>query len=820
LQDGSIIMSQVVQHISHAFWESDDSVLVILESDWPTSSSTLPPLSLGPVQLPVAGVERLSPEECSRYCRYFRRGQHWVFAFQSKRYPQLLEHKLRVYLAAEMNEWSEAIGKTEWQLVPLSDEPGATYEVSIPVEKLPTGERFRFKFVTEAGDWLDVPDSAPNRVCCVDGVNNFEFNSAQSGQHIFRLRTPDDYSPKGNEKVIWKDVEHEEAHELPHTQFLLNASTDLPLGAIVEPGSTTFRLFAPRATAVKLAYGQAADESDATVIAMECVDGVTWEVRFNHSLVDYYYSFRVFGENHEGTSHFDQGFAVLDPYAKACMGHRGPAIVVDPARMPKVEHPYTPKNWHDLIILEAHVRDLAAHAPIELTANERRGYSGLRKWLKTEGSYLQEIGVNAIELQPIQEFDNIQNEDYHWGYMTTNYFSPESSYALAPEKASQVEEFRGLVQDFHDQDIAVIIDVVYNHVGEPNHLLFIDKCYYFHLDEANDLMNWSGCGNDLRCDTPMARRLIIESLIHLVQTYDIDGFRFDLAELIGIEVLREIEVELKKVKPSIILIAEPWSFRGHIQDELKETGFASWNDGFRESIAKYVSGEGNQDIIQYFLAGSPSSSRFAAQTINYTESHDDHCWMDRITERPSQDGSDPTLLDRRRTHLMASVLLASLGVPMIAQGQDFMRSKQGVANTYQRGDLNALDYNRRLMYSGTHAYFRNWIAFRSSELGRAFRYDGALADGYLKFFVAEGSSAIVAIFNADRSVDAPQLIFAINPHLEYASITCADGCFSNALQIADHDRFKITGLQSARIPLEGSIVHLPPLVCGLWIVED
>ncbi|MDG1668885.1 MAG: hypothetical protein P8I96_08150, partial [Opitutae bacterium] len=107
-------MSQVVQHISHAFWESDDSVLVILESDWTTSSSTLPPLSLDPVQLAVAGIERLSPEECGRYCRYFRRGQHWVFILQSKRYPQLLEHKLRVYLATEMNEWSEAIGKAEW----------------------------------------------------------------------------------------------------------------------------------------------------------------------------------------------------------------------------------------------------------------------------------------------------------------------------------------------------------------------------------------------------------------------------------------------------------------------------------------------------------------------------------------------------------------------------------------------------------------------------------------------------------------------------------------------------------------------------------
>jgi pullulanase len=100
--------------------------------------------------------------------------------------------------------------------------------------------------------------------------------------------------------------------------------------------------------------------------------------------------------------------------------------------------------------------------------------------------------------------------------------------------------------------------------GEPNHLLHIDKAYYFQLDEAGNLTNWSGCGNDLRCDTPMGRRLIIDSLTHLVETYDVDGFRFDLAELIGVEVLREIEAALKRVKPSIVLIAEPWSFRGHI----------------------------------------------------------------------------------------------------------------------------------------------------------------------------------------------------------------------------------------------------------------
>jgi pullulanase/glycogen debranching enzyme len=351
-------------------------------------------------------------------------------------------------------------------------------------------------------------------------------------------------------------------------------------------------------------------------------------------------------------------------------------------------------------------------------------------------------------------------------------------------------------------------------------LLFIDKFYYFHLDDANDLVNWSGCGNDLRCDTPMGRRLIIDSLKHLVETYDIDGFRFDLAELIGIEVLREIEIELKKIKPSIILIAEPWSFRGHIQKELQETGFASWNDGYRDGIADYVCGKGSQDTVRHFMAASPGTTRFAAQTINYTESHDDHCWLDRITERAKSDGDDPTLLDRRRTHLMASLLFASLGVPMLAEGQDFLRSKRGISNTYRRGDINALDYNRRFVYSGTHGYFGDWIKFRRSAAGKSFRFDGGVREGYLKFFFVDGSSATVVLFNADRSVDAPQLVYAVNPHLEYANIECGEIRPKALVQIADQERFRPDGLGSARIPLDENQIYLPPLSCGLWLSLD
>ncbi|WPJ94472.1 alpha-amylase family glycosyl hydrolase [Coraliomargarita algicola] len=810
-------MGKKTQKIANAFWESRDAGLIILSANWP-STTTLPPLLLGPKEQPFAKVERLSPEECGHYCRYYRRKNSWVFTLRSNRYPQLLDRKVRVFLGGDFNKWGKAIGQSQWELKPVDDAAETVYELRVPLKLIPSGRVFAFKFVTDQEVWLDVPDSAPNRVER-DGVSNFLFQPEQTGSHIFRFHTPEGYEPMGNEKIIWRSAEVEEVHELPHTQFLTSAKSDLELGAIVANGQTTFRLFAPRATAVKVCYGQLADGSDARTFSMGCLDGCTWSLLVDQDLDGYYYTYRVEGLSVEGTSHFDPNFAVLDPYAKACLGRRGPGIVVASDRMPKVKQSYTPPAWHDLVILEAHVRDLAAHAPIELTAQERSGYAGLRKWLKAEGSYLREIGVNAVELQPIQEFDNERPEDYHWGYMTVNYFSPESSYAAEPEKASQIEEFRALVEDFHQQDMAVILDVVYNHVGEPNHLLFIDKFYYFHLDKGNDLMNWSGCGNNLRCDTAMGRRLIIDSLKHLVETYDVDGFRFDLAELIGIEVLREIEIELKKVKPSLILIAEPWSFRGHIQEELKETGFASWNDGFRECIAKYVKGEGSQDIIRHFVAGSPGTTRFVAQTINYTESHDDHCWIDRITERPKGDGTDPTLLDRRRTHLMASLLFASLGVPMLAEGQDFMRSKRGIENTYQRGDINALDYNRRYVYSGTHGYFRDWIRFRLSDLGKALRYDGGMSEDYVKFFFAEGSSAAVVLFNADKSVDTPQLVYAINPHLVYADIECAALKPDTLKQIADQERFCLQGIDSARIPLDSKRIYLPPLTCGLWLVS-
>jgi 1,4-alpha-glucan branching enzyme len=420
-------MAKETEQIAHAFWESRDSGLIFLSSNW-CNTTTLPPLTLGPRGQQFSELERLSPEECGSFFRYYHCNNTWVFAVRSNRHPQLLDRKVRVFLGSDISNWEKAIGQSQWELKPISDDPETTYELHVPLEYMPDGKQFAFKFVTDKGEWLDVPDSAPNRIER-EGALNFQFNPEQTGTHIFRFHTPHGYQPVGNEKIIWRDTKTEESHQLPRTQFLTSVKTDLDLGSIVEGNKTTFRLFAPRAASVKLCYGQKLDGSDTVTSSMACIDGLTWELIIDQNLDNYYYSYRVGGLNIEGTSHFDDSFPILDPYAKACVGPRGPGIVVAPDRLAKVEQAFIPPAWHDLVILEAHVRDLTAHAPIDLTTQERSGYAGLRKWLKAEGSYLKEIGVNAVELQPIQEFDNEKPEDYHWGYMTANYFSPESSYA-------------------------------------------------------------------------------------------------------------------------------------------------------------------------------------------------------------------------------------------------------------------------------------------------------------------------------------------------------------------------------------------------------
>jgi pullulanase/glycogen debranching enzyme len=569
---------------------------------------------------------------------------------------------------------------------------------------------------------------------------------------------------------------------------------------------------------VSVVFFKHLDAPEPTRLQLERLDDGVWEGHHRANLHAWYYYYEVDSRRRGATVHFNKDFRILDPYALATVGPAGPGIIWDVRRTNPPATRFEPPAWHDLVILEAHVRDLISRAPVDLDDEDRLGFTGLRKWLEAHGCYLKSLGVNAVELQPVQEFgDHYDKRQYHWGYMSVNFFSPESSYAQIPECGSQIEELQEVVAAFHRCGMAVILDVVYNHVGEPNHLLHIDKEYYFHLDDEGNLTNWSGCGNDLRCDTPIGRRLIIDSLTYLVETYDVDGFRFDLAELIGAEVLKEIEIALKPIKPSIVLIAEPWSFRGHIGLELKSTGFASWNDGYREFLCDYVLGHGNQDGLRYFINGSLTHlTAWPAQTVNYVESHDDRCWIDKITENGDHHGQFPTPNDRRRTHLMVAMLMSSLGIPMLAAGQDFLRTKNGIHNSYRSGDVNAIDYHRLLAFAGTHEYFRRWIRFRRSKRGRLFRLASRPTDGYLRFFGAEHGSAVAVLFNADRSQGDHRLLFAVNPHHATMHIGLEDLVLAEWKQLADHERFESSGLECALLPCAHTRLELPPLTCGLW----
>ena len=817
-------MAVSAHRIVRAWLESLTVGIIELDRDW--RGHRPPQLSLGSHCLSPGALAPASMLTTGRAHGYSVRGDEIVFLLADAARLGIDSPRTTVYVAGDFNGWQLGVGLPEWQMRPAEINGEQVLSWSGPAAGFfsPAGQRF--KFVTGEHQWLSLPDDAPNAVRDAGGNVNRGLDANRTGRHIWRFTCPAPVDLGEPLKVSWASASTVTGVPVIPGQFFYELKTELPLGALVRDHETVFRLFAPRALSVRLFLcNDLAAQKDAKGYSLRRrtdPDGAAgvWEVAVDQNLHGWYYWYHVDGVR-SGPGKFDPSVRVLDPYALATVGRDGPGIVLDRAWIGAGDKLRHPPAWQDLIIAEAHVRDLAANAPIKATGAERLGFTGLRKWVESPDFYLHRLGVNCVELQPVQEFDNQTVKEYHWGYMTNNYFAPESSYALDAGKASGVREFQELVKAFHRRGMAVVLDVVYNHVGEPAHLMFVDRLYYFNQDAEGKLANWSGCGNDVRASSAMAKRLIIDSCLHLIQAYGVDGFRFDLAELLGIDVLRDIEVALKRVKPSVILIAEPWSFRGHIAGVMRDTGWTSWNDGYRDFMREYVRGNGAPARMEYYLKGSPwYFAKWPAQTVNYTESHDDRVWLDMITENPDHDGFMPTLNDRRRTHLMAALLFMSVGIPMISAGQDFLRSKRGVANTYQRGDLNALDYLRIYRYLGTHAYFADWIAFRLSERGRLLRHFSRAAEGFFKFYFLPDSPALAVVYNSDRSQGPARLLFGINPTQADAIVPLDEVTAELSWrQVANHERFFAPNRPGLTQPVEREL-FLPAMGCGLWVCDS
>ena len=817
-------MLQPDHRIVRAWLTSASTGVIELDGDW--REDLLPLLVPGDKAFTLAALEPAPPALFAEESAYFVDAEgRLVLVLDPAEHSWLDFTRTSVYVAGDFNGWIEAVGRPEWRLQPEELGGREVWLVRTNALLLSRKPPVQFKFVTGDHRWLDLPPDATNVVSDGQGHFNLVLDARRTGRNLFQFTTTAPLDPSRTYTVIHlRDGQQSPKVRLRLGKYFHALHSTLPLGALVRRDETTFRLFAPRARHVRLFAAEkleALDQSFVYELDQRQEDGEwrgVWEARLDRNLHGWYYWYSISGPQ-SVFGHFSSGQRVLDPYAQAAVGRDGPGIVLDPAWVGKGDRGFRVPPWQDLVIVEAHVRDLAARAPLRLSDEERLGFSGLTQWVNSPDFYLKKLGANAVELQPVQLFDSRTREEYHWGYMTCNFFAPASAYAQDPAHASGVKELQELVAAFHRQGMAVILDVVFNHVGEPAHLLYIDKLYYFELGDDGSLSNWSGCGNDTRSRSAMMKRLIIDSCRHLIEVYGVDGFRFDLAELVGVEVLREVETELKAAKSDVVLIAEPWSVRGHIAAALRPTGWASWNDGFRDFVRDYVRGRGSADKLEYFLKGSPWHFAFwPAQTVNYTESHDDRTWIDVITENRDGNGDWPTQNDRQRTHLMAAILFASVGIPMLAAGQDFLRTKQGVNNTYQRGDLNALVYRRARRFPATQAYFADWIAFRLSDQGRLLRLWSRPSEGFFQAHTSADKVALALVYNADGSEGAQRLMLAINPQPTEVTIPIGEVAGWGWRLVADQECFYLNGRPGPTTEIESDL-YLPPLGCGLWAID-
>ncbi|MEE9166488.1 MAG: alpha-amylase family glycosyl hydrolase, partial [Candidatus Neomarinimicrobiota bacterium] len=356
----------------------------------------------------------------------------------------------------------------------------------------------------------------------------------------------------------------------------------LSYGAFVQDKKTLFKLFAPRATRVYVVIFDSAEAESGTEYPMIQDDPGRWTVEVDGAGYGSLYGYRLDGPS--STSHsFDPDVIIADPYSKTAVTqntyrHVAKSLVVE-NRFDWQEDTWIKLDPRDAMICELHVRDMTAH--FSSRAGNPGTYLGLVDPMQRGGIvHIKEMGYNAVELLPAMDFANVEvpyldpntavhntwnpYARNHWGYMTTFFFAPESYYASdgtdAPAawngmSGKAVSEFKQMVKAFHESGIAVIMDVVYNHVSDYDYhpFKYVDRGLYFRLDEKGDYIAKSACGNDTRTESAAVRQLILESVNYWMTEYHIDGFRFDLANLIDKESCKIIISEARKINPSVMI---------------------------------------------------------------------------------------------------------------------------------------------------------------------------------------------------------------------------------------------------------------------------
>ena len=546
--------------------------------------------------------------------------------------------------------------------------------------------------------------------------------------------------------------------------------SDKELGCFWDQQETFFRLFAPRAKSVNLVLFEKYENEKGAEHDMASIGDGVWQCRLPGFYFGQYYGYRL-DRPADKTEQFNPDLLITDPYSKAVATrnehqHRGKTLILDTSQYDWQGDTPLGHKPEDLIIYECHVRDMTAHLSSGVTPELAGSYKGLlQNNIKGGLEYIKSLGVNAVEFLPIHDFGNMEYpygkpvngimntwnpySRNHWGYMTSHFFAPESYYAseqtMEPGSVCgldgrQVFEFKDVVKALHKENIAVILDVVYNHVSQydMNALKHIDKNYYFHLYDDQTFCSASGCGNDLRTDRKMSRRLIVDSIKYWMREYHVDGFRFDLAAMIDWETIDEIMTEARKINPNVILIAEPWGGGGYSPAEFSKHGWAAWNDQIRNGVKGQnpVNGQGfifgkyyennNLGTIKRYIVGNPAADgglfKDKSHSVNYLESHDDHTFGDfvriglgdvKVEHHVSGTPNEQKLTAKQLAvnKLGALVLFTSQGPLMIHEGQEYARSKVVAPTMVPDSHVGRIDHNSYNKDNET-----NWLNFEHAEL--------------------------------------------------------------------------------------------------------
>ena len=538
-------------------------------------------------------------------------------------------------------------------------------------------------------------------------------------------------------------------------------NTQLSYGAFVFKNSTTFKIHAPKSTHAYLVIFDSPEAEKGTEYEMVKKDNGDFVYELENVGYGTYYGYRLKGRLN------DANVIIADPYSKAAvtqnsMSHVAKSLVIDDT------YDWGDDTWikidpHDLIIYEMHIRDMTAHPTS--TAMQKGTYAGLAEAGQNGGiEHIEAMGVNAVQILPIQDFANFEvpfkdnkaplyndwnpYERNHWGYMTAFFFAPESYYASDGtdipgswngRDGRSINEIKDMVKAFHKKDIAVIMDVVYNHVSNYDWqpLKYIDREMYFRLDKNSNYIANSGCGNDTRSEHPKMRQLILESIKYWMTEYHIDGFRFDLGNLIDAETRQLIIDELKAINPHVILLAEPWG-NGYDPDGFSDMGWATFNDQFRDGLKGGVSDveeKGflfgqyrDQKILQCLVMGSlreyDGQYIKSAHSVNYLECHDDYTFGDRLRIAGGFVDKDEKITNTEKNALVQDKLLAmnklgalflftSQGITFIHEGQEWARSKVVAETTVPDEHVGKIDHNSYEKDNET-----NWLNWNEREMNR------------------------------------------------------------------------------------------------------